>query len=299
MHYLFLDALPALRTTVGADKSHWLRPHLGVSLNEEKEAAEASGKPKSGLLELKDSLSSIYVRVLDDNHGKPTLFKLTDVGGVGVYALLFVSTLRIDLTGNTVIADACILSLTHATQGNPSLHRALSGLVGLKMVSVDIMMPTEEIKWWKVYIPTAVERCRTWRHGKNCEYVTEGIPCSLEVGSDPICSCGRGKDLGGFADVKEWAALKPFVTRLAIGMPFPMSLLSGTASKIRGMVDAKVNQPEDATVDRRDDACVACGKPGQPKLLVCSACKSVRYCSTACQRNHWKQHKSLCARNGL
>ncbi|TEB19801.1 hypothetical protein FA13DRAFT_1575775, partial [Coprinellus micaceus] len=86
---------------------------------------------------------------------------------------------------------------------------------------------------------------------------------------DPICSCGRGKDLGGFADVKEWAALKPFVTRLAIGNAIPMSLL-----KTMPVWHAE--------------------KPGQPKLLVCSACKSVRYCSTACQRNHWKQHKSLC-----
>eukprot|EP01094_Clydonella_sp_ATCC50884_P011220 TRINITY_DN21015_c0_g1_i1.p1 TRINITY_DN21015_c0_g1~~TRINITY_DN21015_c0_g1_i1.p1 ORF type:complete len:416 (+),score=97.65 TRINITY_DN21015_c0_g1_i1:52-1248(+) len=32
------------------------------------------------------------------------------------------------------------------------------------------------------------------------------------------------------------------------------------------------------------------------KLLACSRCKSVRYCSAACQRKHWPEHKKLCER---
>ncbi len=37
--------------------------------------------------------------------------------------------------------------------------------------------------------------------------------------------------------------------------------------------------------------CVGCGSSGS---LRCSRCKSVIYCSQACQRTHWKSHKKNC-----
>lgn len=37
-------------------------------------------------------------------------------------------------------------------------------------------------------------------------------------------------------------------------------------------------------------ACFATDK----KLLTCSQCKSILYCSKLCQKNHWKDHKSYC-----
>ena len=38
--------------------------------------------------------------------------------------------------------------------------------------------------------------------------------------------------------------------------------------------------------------CYGCDKQGA--TLKCSACKIAAYCSTECQRNHWKHHKSSC-----
>lgn len=35
-------------------------------------------------------------------------------------------------------------------------------------------------------------------------------------------------------------------------------------------------------------------RSGIKKLKVCGSCKSVKYCSIACQTIHWKQHRSLC-----
>lgn len=32
-----------------------------------------------------------------------------------------------------------------------------------------------------------------------------------------------------------------------------------------------------------------------PKMSVCAKCKRVAYCSITCQKNDWKQHKSLCS----
>lgn len=31
-------------------------------------------------------------------------------------------------------------------------------------------------------------------------------------------------------------------------------------------------------------------------IYKCSACKQVYYCSEACQRQHWKQHKKFCGK---
>ena len=42
--------------------------------------------------------------------------------------------------------------------------------------------------------------------------------------------------------------------------------------------------------------CAVCGvkKSEEQKLLKCSRCHSVRYCSAAHQKEHWKIHKKLC-----
>lgn len=41
------------------------------------------------------------------------------------------------------------------------------------------------------------------------------------------------------------------------------------------------------------DACSFCGSK-QQGLKKCSGCLSAGYCSTICQKNHWKAHKKLC-----
>ncbi|EAU91997.1 hypothetical protein CC1G_05984 [Coprinopsis cinerea okayama7 len=41
------------------------------------------------------------------------------------------------------------------------------------------------------------------------------------------------------------------------------------------------------------DRCKACGKR-DAKLMKCSACKSVTYCSADCQKANWRDHKARC-----
>jgi len=45
-----------------------------------------------------------------------------------------------------------------------------------------------------------------------------------------------------------------------------------------------------------DEVCANCGKTAvdDVKLLLCNACKLVKYCSVECQRNHRPQHKKVC-----
>ena len=42
--------------------------------------------------------------------------------------------------------------------------------------------------------------------------------------------------------------------------------------------------------------CNGCGSVGvgEAPILLCSGCKSVRYCGRQCQKEHWVQHKVLC-----
>jgi len=48
--------------------------------------------------------------------------------------------------------------------------------------------------------------------------------------------------------------------------------------------------------EQADEVCASCGKAevDDIKLKICTACKLVKYCSVACQKNHRKQHKKAC-----
>jgi hypothetical protein len=40
--------------------------------------------------------------------------------------------------------------------------------------------------------------------------------------------------------------------------------------------------------------CAECGEDGGISLKACKSCKSVKYCNSSCQRNHWPTHKKDC-----
>jgi hypothetical protein len=43
--------------------------------------------------------------------------------------------------------------------------------------------------------------------------------------------------------------------------------------------------------------CAACGAAkasGGAKLRRCAGCRAVRYCSAACQKAHWREHRAAC-----
>jgi len=44
--------------------------------------------------------------------------------------------------------------------------------------------------------------------------------------------------------------------------------------------------------NKPQEICISCRKIGN--MLNCASCKSVKYCSKECQRQHWKYHKELC-----
>ena len=63
----------------------------------------------------------------------------------------------------------------------------------------------------------------------------------------------------------------------------PMNSLSVTAR----VLNAKI----DRDLDKR--TCSVCGK-ATGDIQMCQGCLDVRFCSAACQKKNWKQHKSVC-----
>ncbi|EIW55423.1 uncharacterized protein TRAVEDRAFT_131350 [Trametes versicolor FP-101664 SS1] len=112
----------------------------------------------------------------------------------------------------------------------------------------------------------------------------------MEVrGGDPLCSCGRGKDVEGMRAVELWRDFAPLVTRIALSPLFAVSYLEQVRAPIPGedTAEASVNAAS---------RCSRCNKPGRLRdFKKCGRCRIVMYCSKTCQRSDWKAHKLACA----
>lgn len=199
---------------------------------------------------------------------------------------IFMNLLRYDLTAHTVVADAYVLTL--APTLTEDLVIPLVGMAGIPVYG-------GEMRLWKQLLPTLAERCRTWSHGPNCEYKATGrIPLETEASyGDPLCSCGRGKDVEGMSRDPLWAPLKPYVTRIALSPLFPVWYLEPMIRKFlrrAGFVDG-AGRPRE--VPGTTPKCWVCGVM-KYELKRCSRCRAVFYCSQKCQREHWPKHKAHC-----
>ena len=237
------------------------------------------------LTNVKASIHAILVAAAGVQQPQSRVFGLSVEGNVDT--IIFVPTLRFDLASYTLVADAYVLPLS--VDRLRKVEETLFAITG-KMINVE--MWGDEVATWKRLLPVLAERCRTWKHGPNCEFLTKKtIPLSLEHENDPLCSCGRGKDVSAaFLKEKKWESATPFVTRIAIGPIFGVPYVEN----VGGIADAVARRFNEEGLEGRGDRCARCGSPGKPKLLVCGACKSINYCSAGCQKEDWKKHKLVC-----
>ena len=66
-----------------------------------------------------------------------------------------------------------------------------------------------------------------------------------------------------------------------------------TSSLPPGAAQAIFSNPLFQSLQAQVGSCAGCGKIGND-FKQCSACKVVKYCSVACQKNHWRTHKKVC-----
>jgi len=284
IHYLNLEALPTLQIPMPSSDLQWLSSHLGMMMSEREQQMQRSSRKAEDngmIINLKESIGTFFLK--SSGFDRPS----TRVIGVsnptlGLYILVFVNEIRLDLSCHTVVADACVIPLT--LKNGAKVQRAMqkSALNGL----METVTQDDEMQAWRSLLPAFVERCRTWKHTSECEYQLGGPPVGrMDPMVSPLCSCGKGKDLGAFGNDDKWRELHAEATRAAISPLFSFSCMEDTEKSMM-----------DQSIAASTNACAMCGGPGQPTLLVCGACKSVKYCSSKCQKANWKAHRPNCTR---
>ncbi|KAF8345638.1 hypothetical protein F5887DRAFT_169977 [Amanita rubescens] len=291
IHYVDLERLPVLDLS-SPDRLSFLPIHIVLSYSDRERRL---CKAQSGST-LKTSDLDVITRVKQSIHhliligcglekGKHSVFGLTDPENGDIYTLIFVNGVCLDLASHTVVVDACFLPLAGDLVSR--LSNAI-GTLGDGTGLMRVLTEPDEVKAWKHLLPAFTERCRKWSHTANCEYLSRGVPVSEEIAQSPLCSCGRGKNLGAFSQKKNWEEFVPYVTRAAISPLFPVSFIDSVGADL---MDAFQSGRE---VQKDKNACAKCHGPGKPKLLLCGACRDASYCSTSCQKADWKVHKQSC-----
>ncbi|KAF8655051.1 hypothetical protein AX16_003252 [Volvariella volvacea WC 439] len=320
VHHLDVSRLPRIDHLKKAQFDRWFNSHVSFMFSDRERLIRTGTSGKRELLvELKDSLYSFFIGATGLQSEKCSVIGLTDPDQGGIYTVIFVQGLYLDLSAHTIVIDAFVMPLTQKILSD--IFKPLQKVVGL----MQIKTIGEEVIAWKRLLPAAVERCRTWKHNPNkCEYIKEKqIPLTTEFDKMPICSCGRGVGTEEFKKVAKWKEFTPYVTRAAFSPLFAVSYLDPLgaelssmmssvnlggragaarpgpgpgAAKGKGVEKGKGKETERGKEKEEDlNTCAWCGKgPGEAQLLLCSRCHSVKYCSQSCQKSDWKLHKPHC-----
>ncbi|KAL1946423.1 hypothetical protein VTO73DRAFT_15550 [Trametes versicolor] len=220
IHRLALSRLPVLDSSAPR-MDEWLGTHVG-SMMSTRERTMRKKHRADALMFVKDTIHAVFIRSTGIQGGRAQrVFALRDEQTNNCDTIFFVSDVRFDLHSHTMVCDAYVLSLTHAIM--PKIERFFGKLVlGGDMANVSVF--EGEMQAWKQLIPAFVERCRTWEHNDDCEYLRrQQAPLTVEMEADPLCSCGKGHDVEGLLKVEQWRKYAPYVTRIALSPLFAVS----------------------------------------------------------------------------
>ncbi|KAM5543909.1 hypothetical protein V8D89_002526 [Ganoderma adspersum] len=306
VHRVFLDRLPVLNLSKAniSQVEQWYNPHVGSQLSLRERASLQDPTRPDVLVNIKETIHCIMMRCAGTQGSREPsrVFALRDDATGDSDTLIFVDKVRFDLSVHAMVCDAFVLPLSDVIM--PRITQAFQLLLPRGVENVKVY--GQEMRAWKQMLPALVERCRaTWVHGANCEYAGRGkIPLELKLSEgDPLCSCGRGKDVDGMMKDGVWKRLAPFVTRIALSPLFAVSYLEPVfdgleVSREKARALAEVSQGADANATSSLARCSKCAKEGSDALtlLRCSRCRSTFYCSEACQKGDWKTHKLKCGK---
>jgi hypothetical protein len=288
IHRISLERSPILCPK--PEDSVWINPHVGLALSDRERAlreAHNTGKTIDALVQVKDTIHGLFITMFKPN--APKVFGLSEPVW-GIYTLIFLNRILLDLASSTLVADVWLLPLTGSLVD--SFERVITGLSERGQVARVNTSEKEAIEWQKL-LPALVERCRTWSHAPSCQYIRLGkVPLTTDIDQNPLCACGEGKTLDGFAGVQKWKKLAPYVTRAAISPLFAVSYIEDVGGPWKALTERRKGELSDVGLI---STCAQCGAPGgENKLSKCSRCRKVSYCGQSCQNVHWKKHKKEC-----
>ena len=308
LHYVSLDHLPIVDIEESA-KLEWLIAHLSDMWSATELALRAGNMNTNPRSTFKNTLVGIFLQffgVQGIKHHGP--FSLSDPQNGGLFAVILPANLRLDLPNQTVVLDAAIIPLSNKTA--IKITTLLATVQSTSALQIDI--GGGESLLWKHALPAMVERCRTWKHKRTCEYIrTKKMPLSLKAGYRYICSCGKNKfpakywsrNEGDGADV--WKAISKYAIRAAISPCFPPPFVERQYTLPLSEPEPSPSAPTDnhhtnpIDPDAQGHLCAMCGKTGKEAgtLWKCGGCRVSKYCSRECHREHWRGgHKELCMR---
>ncbi|KAJ7701883.1 hypothetical protein B0H17DRAFT_1004789 [Mycena rosella] len=273
LHRLNLPSLPILDTGA-SDVQKWLKPHLAWMLSA-RERKLTKTHENDALALVKDTIHTIFHHASGISGGPlRRVFALRDKPSTECDTIIFISDVKYDLASHTMICDGYVLPLTPARM---STIRGEFGKLIQEGNIFNVGVYGNEMRAWKQLLPAFAERCRSWKHTNHCEYAAQTkVPLSDDMHFDPLCSCGRGKNSEGMKKVELWSKFAPLVTQIAMSPLFAVSYLEPVAR------------------DLEAGKCCVCRGRGKPKMMKCSRCQKVRYCSKDCQRKNWESHKAKC-----
>ena len=118
--------------------------------------------------------------------GQPLAAGLSSSSQGGIHTLMFVSEVKLDLSSIAIVADACVLPLTHSIM--PLITTGLRKITNLQQ----IVTLEDEVTAWKQLLPALAMRCELLIH-------FEGDSGVRRYEGSPLCGCGHGKNLGPFS----------------------------------------------------------------------------------------------------
>ncbi|KAF5003026.1 hypothetical protein FDECE_10409 [Fusarium decemcellulare] len=290
--HLNLDNLPIIDLE-NKEKTRWITTltSLQFSAREKlvRDTRDDSGISDNPCVNFKESLFTMFMLTTGLQGGQTGLFAINHPDRGGIHMLIIASALHLDGDAASVVIDAAVIPFTMELVQSGRLEPFLLLIRTLECATITVN--DSELALWKKVLPSLVERCRTWSHGRKCEYKRKGatIPLSLKDGEQVICSCGNGRLPDNFVPVPEWDNAAPNAVRIAISPTYAVPF-------VEDVIDP-ATLPDIMSAKPPVEMCKYCGKQEGENgvaLKKCMRCQKARYCSGECQKKDWKKHRMEC-----
>ncbi|KAI0973807.1 hypothetical protein F4678DRAFT_471001 [Xylaria arbuscula] len=203
------------------DKMDWLRTHLSTAIStRERVGLLIPGLPLTPSdgercrAFFKETLCFLYALRSAPRNERHFVFGL-HIKNKKSGIIILAKDLLLDLSTRSAVLD-CAISISTDVE-DPGFKGISERGFCTKLVA-----NRGELRHWQQNLPVYVERCRTWAHRDDCEYVRAGkIPLVGESGRPILCACGNGKfDADFHIDSPHWKDLSSRFVRAAITPTF-------------------------------------------------------------------------------